>query len=535
MMPLSDDSQHPLALTNVEPTASRAPPTGHSMKSRNWLELLMPTILVGVAWLSVSGATTFYLLWLDERHEQVLNENVASIRAAAHMQHALWRLEIAAASPGAAAGETDAWARSAPAAVAAFQAALADAESSAFTSEEYPLVLQIGTQFNQYLHELALSREPAMSHDQASRSAVEIMNLCDRLVTVNQYLIELRTADHRRWNARVRAARLLAVVLGPLVGVWLGYRAASRLQRRLAAIRVTLEGATEGSGRVLVEPIKSEGDLDDIDRQVRAVALRLQEALSEAEGARWEAIRNERLAAVGQLAAGVAHELRNPLTSVKLLVQMAAQRAGLDGQRHEPLAVAQDEIARMENTIQSLLDFARPSVAQRVRIDLRAVLLRAVNLVRGRAEQERIDIQIPDEDHALEVICDPEQLHQVFVNLLLNGLDAMPQGGTLTVTLRRLNAAGNDPACEVAVIDQGTGIPPELLEHIFEPFVTTKARGTGLGLAISRRLVAEHGGRLTAANGADRGAVFTVWLPCGAVESSSAESPATMVAQTTEA
>jgi len=308
---------------------------------------------------------------------------------------------------------------------------------------------------------------------------------------------------------------MLVTMLGLLIGLWLGYRVASRLRRRLTAIHVTLEGATGELGQVVVEPSKPEGNLDAIDRQVREVAGRLQRALSDVEGARREATRNERLAAVGQLAAGIAHELRNPLTAVKLLVQTAAHKAAKDGWSEEPLAVVQDEIARMENTIQSLLDFARPSVSQRRGCDLRETLRRAVNLVQGRADQERIRIEVSDAREPLWVLCDPEQLHQVFVNLLLNGVDAMPHGGTLHVQLSRLPSGSSEASqCEVAVIDQGAGIPPRLLDHIFEPFVTTKARGTGLGLAISRRMVEEHGGCLTATNGPEQGAVFRVRLPC---------------------
>lgn len=212
------------------------------------------------------------------------------------------------------------------------------------------------------------------------------------------------------------------------------------------------------------------------------------------------------------MAAGVAHELRNPLTAVKLLVQTVAHKAAVGGFRPEHFTVIQDEISRMENTIQSLLDFAKPAASRRVPCSLGDLMQRAVNLVRGRADQHRVRIVLP-EDRRVTVNCDPEQLHQVFVNLLLNGMDAMPQGGTLVIALRVQSGVDGD-WCDVAVMDEGSGIPAELLDHIFEPFVTTKSHGTGLGLAISRRLVEEHGGYLSAANRPDHGAEFTMRLPC---------------------
>lgn len=501
------------------------------MKWRNWFELLMPTMLVGAAWLALSGATSVYITWLDEWHQRVIAENVTSIRAAAEMQHALWELQVAVVAADSA--PTPEQLPIAPKTVvsAEFHDALASAERASTTDEEMAVVGQIRDKFEEYARALdgALGETASpMTREQAAAMAVEIANLCDQLQAINQRLIEFRSQERRKWSGFVRTARLITAMLGTFVGVGLGYRAASRLRQRLAAIHVTLEGAAEGTGRVLVEPIKADGNLDVIDRQVKEVASRLHAALCEAEGAREEASRNERLAAVGRLAAGIAHELRNPLTSVKLLVQKAGQQSSSSGLRHGPLAVVQDEIARMESTIQSLLDFARPPVTRRVRTALRDVLQRAINLVQGRAERDGVRIECTEMDRPLIVECDPEQLHQVFVNLLLNGMDAMPTGGKLTVLLRRTTASSGAPdlddkcdekcdeMCEVVVMDEGPGIPESMLEHVFEPFVTTKARGTGLGLAISRRLVEEHDGELRVGNRPTSGAVFTIRLPCEA-------------------
>lgn len=486
------------------------------MKWRTWFELLMPTILVGIAWLGLSSATTAYISWLDRRHQDVMNENVTSIRAAAQMQHALWALQVSAVT-SAISQETSSLAPGTSAADD-FRAALAVTRAAAYIRKEQLVVLEIREKFDQYLQELQRShaaQATPMRSDETAAMAANIANLCDRLRFINEELIENRAAEYRRWSGRVGGTRLLLMVLGPLIGVWLGYRVTSRLRQRLAAIHVTLEGAAGELGQVVVEPTAADGSLDAIDRQVREVAGRLHQVLSELEGARREAIRNDRLAAVGQLAAGVAHELRNPLTAVKLLVQTAAHKAAMDGSQQEQLVVVQDEIARMEGTIQSLLDFARPSAARRVPCDLRDSLRRAVNLVQGRAIQEGVRMVLPTGDEPLWVTCDPEHLHQVFVNLLLNGMDAMPDGGELTTELRRREAGPHDAAvCEVTVSDQGAGIPANLLDHVFDPFVTTKLRGTGLGLAISRRLVEEHGGSLTVVNLPEKGAMFTVRLPC---------------------
>lgn len=509
------------------------------MKWRNWWELLMPTLLVGLAWLTVSSATTVYISWLDRRHQAILNENVASIQAAAVMQHCLWELDTATPATAAAASSPSAVSPSAQPAdvIAEFQAALEQASLSAHRTEEEQIVAKIEESFAGYLRERLSptdSGDRSPPADTAAALADEIADQCDQLRRFNQELIEQRTVEHLVWSNAYRNTRLLLNLLGPLIGVWLGYRVASRLRQRLAAIHVRLEGAVGELGQVLVEPSVPDGNLDAIDRQVRDVATRLHEVLEELASVKQAASRNERLAAVGHLAAGVAHELRNPLTAVKLLVQTTAQKAATNGSSLPQLAVVQDEIGRMENTIQSLLDFARPTATQRIRCDLRQTLRQALNLVQGRAEQEKICVVFRDEPRPLWITCDPEKLHQVFVNLLLNGMDAMPEGGELTIETRRreIEPRGETAAaiaCEVIVGDQGEGIPAELLDRIFEPFVTGKARGIGLGLAISRRLVEEHGGSLTAANRSGRGAEFTVRLPCEALapEASQSEASAT--------
>lgn len=500
--------------------ASALVPT-FTMKRHNWLELLLPTVLTGIAWLSLSSATTAYISWLDRWHQGIISENVGSILAAAEMQHALWEMQLAAIT-AAALPLKDSQQPPASSGAGNFRVALARASSAAFTSEGVQLITAIQDKFRQYVQVLEHSRSPAnrlVPAEEAARLAAEVAHLCDELAVINQRMIEQRTVERRSWSDKIVVTRLVVALLGPLLGVWLGYRMASRVQRRLNAIHVTLEGAASEFGQVLVEPRAKGGNFDAIDRQVRKVAGRLHQVLSDLADARREVHRNERLAAVGQLAAGVAHELRNPLTAVKLLVQTSAQKAPANGLEPERLAVVQEEIARMENTIQSLLDFARPSDPQRGVCDLQESLRRAVNLVQGRAHQENIRIALPEDRVPFWTMCDSEQVHQVFVNLLMNGIDAMPQGGTLTIAMQRITRGPeNAPACEVAFMDAGAGIPAHLLDRIFEPFVTTKTRGTGLGLAISRRLVEEHGGRLTAANRAEKGAQFIVTLPCTSPE-----------------
>ena len=254
--------------------------------------------------------------------------------------------------------------------------------------------------------------------------------------------------------------------------------------------------AHEQVGRV---DVRESGELPNLQEQVNAVVWRIREVMQQLNEARRQAISAERLAAVGEMAAGVAHELRNPLTSVKLLIQRSAQRPQRS-MTDKQFAVVLEEIARMELTIERMLDFARPPRMTRTRHDLRTILTRSLNLIEVRAHQTNVSIanEIPPEPVNIEG--DAEQLHQVFSNLSQNAIEAMPSGGTLRVTIETGKA---ESICRVIFSDTGAGIAPgRCMSCIFEPFVTDKARGTGLGLAaVSNRIVKEHGGIAQARNG----------------------------------
>jgi C4-dicarboxylate-specific signal transduction histidine kinase len=164
----------------------------------------------------------------------------------------------------------------------------------------------------------------------------------------------------------------------------------------------------------------------------------------------------------------------------------------------------------MERSLQTFLEFARPPKPERRPVDLGAVIGAVLALVRGRADKQRVTTALEMADGALTLVADAGQLHQVFVNLVLNALDAMPAGGALTLAARR---AGD--RVEVDVSDTGPGLPKELGPRLFQPFASTKETGLGLGLVISRRIVEDHGGTLDAVDRSGGGASFRVRLPPG--------------------
>ncbi len=215
----------------------------------------------------------------------------------------------------------------------------------------------------------------------------------------------------------------------------------------------------------------------------------------------------EKMAAVAQIATGVAHELRNPLTAVKMLVQTQRESPEASDQLAEDLMIIEDEVRRMERTIQTFLDFARPQAPERHPIDPADVVHRTFSLIEPRARNQGVCFELLQPDSPLTIEADPEQLLQLLHNLCINAMDVMPNGGSLMV---RLEQVGN--FATISVRDTGPGIAPSVLAKLFEPFVTNKEAGVGIGLVICKRIAETHRGKLRGENMHD-GACFTLEIP----------------------
>jgi two-component system NtrC family sensor kinase len=221
-------------------------------------------------------------------------------------------------------------------------------------------------------------------------------------------------------------------------------------------------------------------------------------------------VETERLAAVGELVAGVAHEVNNPLSSISAFAQLLLQDATLTADQQESVEVVHAEALRASQVVRDLLAFARRSAPRREPVELGQVAERALRL-RGyqlASQNVRAEVALPDDLPA--VLGDARQLQQVVLNLVTNALQAMPDGGLLRMTARD---DGQTVALEIA--DTGSGIPAPARPHIFEPFFTTKdeGEGTGLGLSVSYGIVAAHGGTLALAETSSEGTRFVVTLP----------------------
>jgi len=321
---------------------------------------------------------------------------------------------------------------------------------------------------------------------------------------------------------------LAATAGSAVVAVVCGRVLRRHLTNTLGRLRRVADDVAEGRP-VPILPVRPGDDLYKLNAAINHLALRLAEAREKEEGLREELRRRERLAVLGELAATVAHEVNNPLDGVQNCVRILRRCLDDPVRRSEMLDLVDNGLGRIELIVRRLLTLAREHVVRPAAARLRDVVAGAIQIVAptlaGRAIYIREHVET-ENDYAL---VDAPLLEGVFVNLLRNAADSMPQGGEITVTIRPAAdfdaVDGKKAGLCVDVADRGCGIPPDILPHIFEPFFTTKkgGRGTGLGLAIASRIVDAHEGTLSVAARAGGGTVFTVRLPAAEVSSALAD------------
>jgi signal transduction histidine kinase len=220
-------------------------------------------------------------------------------------------------------------------------------------------------------------------------------------------------------------------------------------------------------------------------------------------------VRADRFAAVGEIATGLAHEIKNPLAGLSGALELLAEDLAQNPRLSEVITEMRHQVERLAHTMESLLGFARPPKARLRSTDVNETLQKVLFLVRQQGRDGVVTIAAELGEGLPPVLADPAQLEQVFLNICLNACQAMlpSGGGTLTV---RTRAGDGNVAVEIA--DSGPGIPPDLRAQVFKPFFTTKREGNGLGLAISARIVAEHGGHIGYRCPPEGGTIFTITL-----------------------
>ena len=223
--------------------------------------------------------------------------------------------------------------------------------------------------------------------------------------------------------------------------------------------------------------------------------------------------RQEKLASLGVLGTGVAHEIRNPLTAIKFRLFSLKKSLPDAFADNEDARTISEEIDRLDHIVKDFLQFARPSEPERVRVPAERILQDVQDLMKSELDRAGIELKI-NVSHPAWILADSSQLKQVLINLIQNSADSISEKGVITLGLSTGALGGfNELAATLFVTDTGKGIPPEVQKRLFDPFFTTKESGTGLGLAIAARIVEKHGGQLRYKTEVNRGTTFEIILP----------------------
>ena len=281
------------------------------------------------------------------------------------------------------------------------------------------------------------------------------------------------------------------------------------IQRPLIELQDKIAQLGEGDLNVSVRFARRNDEIGDLGRNFNRMVAQLRESREEIERLhRTQMSRAEHLATLGELATGLAHEIRNPLAGIAGVVEIVGRDLPPSSPARTVVKEVRQEITQINRILTDLLQTARPHPPEIRRSDLNTTVEHAVMLARQQALSKPIEIVLHKSSGLAEVEHDSDQMHQVLLNLLLNSIQAIEGQGKITVEVEsRANSAA------IIVADTGRGIPPEHLPNIFRPFFTTKGNGTGLGLSLARRIVEEHQGRIEVTSSPGHGTSFVVLLP----------------------
>ncbi|WP_063870232.1 sensor histidine kinase [Novipirellula maiorica] len=500
------------------------------MRLRNKLGVFLPATGFLLLCLGFSGA--WYVLQLQRQNSQILDVNVASIRAAEEMELIVREMRhelgvfllsldrdhlVSAVNKQ---QEATNW--------------LAAASALTGSQEESDCLAEVSEGLDEYFAKLhQLVDDPMTEITFASVRRLQDELLSQRVLAAAHRYLDLNEKELEQSNQQNQAmAQKLALVMallgacGGVVGLEAGYGVARAINQSMFLLTVPIRDVA-GKLDTVVGPIEISADptLQDLQLVLENVSSRVGAVVEQLQQRHHEVIRADQLVAVGQLAAGLAHEIRNPLMCMKTLVQSARRKNDSANLNATDLAVLDEEITRVDRLLQTFLDFARPTPLQREPVELAPIVRQTLDLVASRATTRQIEIECRMPAEPITVQGDATQLRQVLLNLLLNAFDAVANQGQITVELQsqkgeqcggELSSVANDWVC-LSVADNGCGLPNAQRARIFEPFFSTKDPGVGLGLAVSKRIIEAHQGDLSAEDRDPAGTVFKVMLPLSGV------------------
>jgi signal transduction histidine kinase len=396
----------------------------------------------------------------------------------------------------------------------AFNSWLQQAEKSAYTGTMREILGQIGEEYQQYvktrekvigLYKAGKKAEGAQLHQEVRQQFASLLSLCERYKIMHEFAIARARTDSQARARFINAFALVAITAVGILGILLAYVLFKQILGPIR--RLALESSPASPGSRVPDEVKA------LSHRVHSLMEDMDQAHIELERSQEHLAQAEKWALVGKLAAGAAHSIRNPLTSVKMRLWSMNRSLDLTVPQREDLEAISEEIRHIDSIVTNFLQFSRPQKLQREKISPSAVVDQTLKLMHNRLQLYGVTVKLDRQARLPEIMADPEQLREVLVNLVVNACEAMVGGGELTIREEEGEDVDLGRVAVIQVSDTGPGIPEAIQEQVFQPFFSTKEEGTGLGLSIANRIVKDHGGKLALQSKEGRGSTFTITLP----------------------
>jgi len=395
-----------------------------------------------------------------------------------------------------------------------FREQLGQARALAHSSHQRETVTRIGEEYDHYIRDkddvIAFYKSGQVKfgsklHREVRSRFFTILQMCEEYKREHTRSIMEAKQSALTEAARLRDTAMAVVVTHILLVGLLIYLLVFQI---LNPLRRLIKEASRS------QDIELDGnDVTILSKSVRGLIEDVGQTHEELEKSRENLLQAEKMAMVGKLAAGMAHSVRNPFTSVKMRLFSLSRSLELSGTQKEDFEVISEEIDHIDTIVQNFLEFSRPPRLKMQPISPSTVVDTAIQLLHYRLESYHVAVTVHRQQILPAVEADPDQLKEVIVNLIVNACEAMTGGGAIDIHERVTGSPSDHLLAEIRVTDNGPGIPPAILKKVFNPFYTTKEEGTGLGLSIVERIIREHGGSIDLTSRENEGTTFIIILP----------------------
>jgi signal transduction histidine kinase len=477
--------------------------------------------LVVIAIILAGGFSTItYIYQVQDETNQLMEQNVQSAKMAKELNLSLF--EIRAASLTYLHDRSQERIDALQEKQNEFIALLDQARITAITEEEKNLLQQISALFTNYqqtltnaleLHRKGWIGQPNKLIVHASQDLINTIEEKTNAFIASKELAQANYKESIERNDDIIRTAIYALGAGGIIlGLVLGWMIARIILNPIYRLVLKVRDA---AGSEMVEQISmSPGKgLEELDFHINRLIGRINQAHEDLQKNRELLEHSSKLAAIGRIAPALAHEIRNPLTAIKMLIYSMMQEPKISQEKLQDLEIITLEINRVEGFLQNFLKYARPSKPQMQMVSINEVIKETLHLLGPRFKQNKIKLTEIHKKEDLQIKVDPDMIKQIVMNLLLNAIESMGNKGELKLTTSINKNDSEKSMLEIAISDTGPGIPDDIKDSLFDPFIKGKDQGIGLGLSISQRIAELHKGWITASNNTGKGATFTIHLP----------------------